>query len=189
MVLTRAFLQILLEDVSYVDVPQDTGKASGANDASNSSVAINDFLFSLNIDNINLVKLLQYIKESNIMYKVNPFTCCMTRCHIILSCSFPISELKMYSVCQVSGYGDKIASLQKCSAHTTTGECSEEGSTLSGFRALSDMLLSLTNNDGDGRIIVSRSRPTCSRRQGGFIKFVMLSGEKIFSEVLKKLLI
>ncbi|XP_059455900.1 uncharacterized protein LOC132186105 isoform X3 [Corylus avellana] len=70
MVLTRAFLQILLEDASYVDVPQDTEKASGANDASNSSMAINDFLFSLNVDNINLVKLLQYIKESNIMYKI-----------------------------------------------------------------------------------------------------------------------
>jgi chromosome transmission fidelity protein 1 len=95
----------------------------------------------------------------------------------------------MYSVSQVSGYGDKMASLQKCTAHTNTGECSEEGSTLSSFRALSDMLLSLTNNDGDGRIIVSRSRPRCSRQQGGYIKFVMLSGEKIFSEVLKKLLI
>ncbi|XP_059455898.1 uncharacterized protein LOC132186105 isoform X2 [Corylus avellana] len=153
MVLTRAFLQILLEDASYVDVPQDTEKASGANDASNSSMAINDFLFSLNVDNINLVKLLQYIKESNIMYKV-------------------------------SGYGDKMASLQKCTAHTNTGECSEEGSTLSGFRALSDMLQSLTNNDGDGRIIVSRSRPRCSRQQGGYIKFVMLSGEKIFSEIV-----
>jgi chromosome transmission fidelity protein 1 len=75
MVLTRAFLQILLEDASYVDVPQDTEKASGVNDSSNSSMAINDFLFSLNIDNINLVKLLQYIKESNIMHKVNPLTC------------------------------------------------------------------------------------------------------------------
>jgi chromosome transmission fidelity protein 1 len=72
MVLTRAFLQILLEDAS-VDLPH-TEKASGANSAFYASMAINDFLFSLNIDNINLVKLLQYIKESNIIHKVNSST-------------------------------------------------------------------------------------------------------------------
>lgn len=86
-------------------------------------------------------------------------------------------------VFQVSGYGDNIASLQKCSTKSDTWECSEEGSILSGFRALADMLLSLTNNDADGRIIVSKSQQTCSG-QGGYIKYVMLSGEKIFSEVL-----
>lgn len=82
-----------------------------------------------------------------------------------------------------------MASLQKCSAHYDTREFSEEESTLSGFRALSDMLQSLTNNNGDGRIIVSRSQPTCSGQKGGYIKYVMLTGEKIFSEVLQKLLI
>lgn len=53
-VLARAFLHTLL----------DIGSAL------NSSMAINDFLFSLNIDNINLVKLVRYIKESNIINKV-----------------------------------------------------------------------------------------------------------------------
>ncbi|KAK9281864.1 hypothetical protein L1049_004771 [Liquidambar formosana] len=33
-------------------------------------MAINDFLFSLNIDNINLVKLLRYMKESSIIHKI-----------------------------------------------------------------------------------------------------------------------
>lgn len=73
MVLTRAFLQILHEDKSCVDLSQETGEASRANVLSD-SMATNDFLFSLDIDNINLVKLLQYIKESNIMYKVNSST-------------------------------------------------------------------------------------------------------------------
>ena len=82
-----------------------------------------------------------------------------------------------------------MASLRKCSAHHDTREFSEEESTLSGFRALSDMLQSLTNNNGDGRIIVSRSQSTCSGQKGGYIKYVMLTGEKIFSEVLQKLLI
>lgn len=72
MVVSRAFLQILHENPSYADLSQDTEKTYRANGSSDSSLAINDFLFSLNIDNINLVKLLQYIKESNIMHKVSP---------------------------------------------------------------------------------------------------------------------
>ncbi|KAL5756122.1 hypothetical protein ACOSQ2_020868 [Xanthoceras sorbifolium] len=153
MVLTRAFLQILLNEKDENCASQDATKTAGAKSAFDSSVAINDFLFSLNVDNINLVKLLQYIKESNIIHKV-------------------------------SGYGDKAASLQKGSAHKDNGESCEEASLLSGFRALVDMLLSLTNNDGDGRIIISRPRTKSLGKQGGFIKYVMLTGEKIFSEIV-----
>lgn len=59
-----------------------------------------------------------------------------------------------------------------------------EGSSLSGFQALVDILLSLTNSDSDGRMIVSRCTSTCSRQQEeGYLKYVMLAGEKIFSEV------
>lgn len=68
----------------------------------------------------------------------------------------------------------------------TPGECYEKESTLSGFRALADMLLSLINFDGDGKMIISKNRPTCLGERGGYIKFVMLSGDKIFSEVCKK---
>ena len=76
-----------------------------------------------------------------------------------------------------------MTTLQKGSAVKENGESCDHGSTLSGFRALADMLLSLTNNDGDGRIIISRKRPTCSG-QGAYLKYVMLTGEKIFSEVI-----
>lgn len=77
LVLTRAFLQILCNEknTNYMGALQSTEKGSGEDIASDSSMAINDFLFSLNIDNINLIKLLQYIKETNIMHKVN------TSCH------------------------------------------------------------------------------------------------------------
>lgn len=72
MVLTQAFLRVLLDDKdgnligSSRDIDQASEKSS-----SDFTVAINDFLFEQNIDNINLVKLLKYIKESNIMHKVN----------------------------------------------------------------------------------------------------------------------
>ncbi|CAL2245522.1 unnamed protein product [Prunus armeniaca] len=150
MVLTRAFRQVFLkDDRSYGDSFRDTEKVSGASGTSTSSMAINDFLFSLNVDNINLVKLLQYIKESNIMHKV-------------------------------SGYGDKVASFQKNLALNG----GEDGSTLSSFQALANLLLSLTNKDGDGRIIISRTSTTCSREEGRYIKYVMLTGDKIFSEIV-----
>lgn len=85
----------------------------------------------------------------------------------------------MYLACQISGYGAKVASFEKSLAL----DDGEERSTLSSFQALADFLLSLTNRDGDGRIIISRTKPTCSGQQGGYIKYVMLTGEKIFSEV------
>ncbi|RZC00678.1 ATP-dependent DNA helicase DDX11 isoform X1 [Glycine soja] len=155
MVLMRAFLRALLDDKdgNLKDSCRDTAQASEESGACDFTMAINDFLFELNIDNINLVKLLKYIKESNIMHKVN-------------------------------GYGEKVATLAKIPAIHIIGEQAEEGSCISAFQALADILLSLTNNDGDGRIIISRSRSTSFKKQGGYIKYVMLSGEKIFSEIV-----
>uniref|UniRef100_A0A803ME36 Helicase ATP-binding domain-containing protein n=1 Tax=Chenopodium quinoa TaxID=63459 RepID=A0A803ME36_CHEQI len=74
---------------------------------------------------------------------------------------------------QVSGYGDKVTCLEK---QIPGGSISKEGgSTLSGFRALLDMLLSLTNKNVDGRIIVSKLRSKGLSEQDGFIKYVMLT--------------
>ncbi|KAL4286491.1 hypothetical protein AHAS_Ahas19G0091500 [Arachis hypogaea] len=57
------------------------------------------------------------------------------------------------------------------------GNMERRGGCLSAFQALADILLSLTNNDSDGRIIISRSSSSSSfRKQGGYIKFLMLSG-------------
>uniref|UniRef100_A0ACD5U795 Uncharacterized protein n=2 Tax=Avena sativa TaxID=4498 RepID=A0ACD5U795_AVESA len=58
-VLTRSFLRVLLnnEDCS----------------STMTSMTINKFLFSLDIDNINIVKLCQYLKESNIIHKVSGY--------------------------------------------------------------------------------------------------------------------
>ncbi|TKY64491.1 ATP-dependent RNA helicase DDX11 [Spatholobus suberectus] len=158
MVLTKAFLRVLLDEKNrdLTDSCRDIDEASEESRASDFTMAINDFLFELNIDNINLVKLLKYIKESNIMHKV-------------------------------SSYGEKLATLEKIPAVHKIEEHAEEGSCVSAFQALADILLSLTNNDGDGRIIISRSKSTSLRKQGGYMKYVMLSGEKIFSEIVDEL--
>ncbi|CAN8233350.1 unnamed protein product [Cochlearia groenlandica] len=125
----------------------DTGSPSKNKPSRGCSMAIYDFLFSLNIDNINLVKLLAYFKESNIVHKV-------------------------------SGYGERVAMMQKDSvAH-------EEMSKLTSFRAFSDMLVALTHYNGDGRIIISKMTSSTFSQQEGYIKYVMLTGAKLFSEVV-----
>uniref|UniRef100_A0A453A0G5 Helicase ATP-binding domain-containing protein n=1 Tax=Aegilops tauschii subsp. strangulata TaxID=200361 RepID=A0A453A0G5_AEGTS len=58
-VLTRSFLRCLISN-------EDCSSAV-------TSLTINKFLFSLDIDNINIVKLCQYLKESNIIHKVKYF--------------------------------------------------------------------------------------------------------------------
>ncbi|KAK4428096.1 ATP-dependent DNA helicase DDX11 [Sesamum alatum] len=151
-ILTRAFLQMLSDDRKVVNPTDTPCDADEIKNSSSSTMTINEFLFALNIDNINLVKLLQYMTESNIIHKV-------------------------------SGYGDKVAISQKVVAVGDDEVVSEEESAVSGFRALADILSSLTNNDTDGRIIVSRAKQTCSGLEG-HIKYVMLNGEKIFSEVV-----
>ncbi|TYK04029.1 ATP-dependent DNA helicase chl1 [Cucumis melo var. makuwa] len=151
-IVTRALLKLLHnEEASYVEPCQNN--STGKNGALDYSMAINDFLFSLNIDNINFVKLLQYIKESNIMHKV-------------------------------SGYGERTTKPRNDLGIKPSGECYQKESTLSSFRALADMLLSLINFDGDGKMIISKNRPTCLGDHGGYIKFVKLRGDKIFSEVV-----
>ncbi|KAK9130936.1 hypothetical protein Sjap_011423 [Stephania japonica] len=151
MVLTRAFVRVLRgeEHESRLNPCRESSREMCSFDF---SLSINDFLFSLDIDNINLVKLKHYMKESNIIHKV-------------------------------TGYGVKLFNSQRVSVDD--GEKSGFGSLLSGFQTLSNILYSLTNNDGDGRMIVSRRKPTCSGQQEeGYLKYVMLAGEKIFSEVL-----
>lgn len=72
MVLINEFLRVLIneKDENLIDSRPDIEQASEERKASNFTMTINDFLFELNIDNINLVKLLKYIKESHIMHKV-----------------------------------------------------------------------------------------------------------------------
>ncbi|KAK4765276.1 hypothetical protein SAY86_026366 [Trapa natans] len=153
LVITQGFIRTLKEDCKdTASCHEDVKKFSDEKLMTDSSMAIYDFLFALNIDNINFLKLLNYIKESNVIHKV-------------------------------SGYGSKLSTQQTDSTFSNNQAANEDGSTLSSFRKLSDMLLSLTYKNGDGRIIISRSRTTPSGQVGGYIKYVMLTGEKIFSEI------
>ncbi|URE08400.1 HELICc2 [Musa troglodytarum] len=147
--LIQSFLQLLLR-FHGIDSCRNEQELTGK--LGDTSMTINEFLFSLNIDNINFVKLHRYMKESKIIHKV-------------------------------SGYGAKLASLQRDFIHSDSQGNDIEGSILSGFQALADIILSLVNNDRDGRILLSGLK-LADQREEKYIKFVMLSGERIFSEIL-----
>ena len=72
LVLTKAFLRVIIHDTEINNDATHFGieKATEAKIAKESSLTINDFVFSLNIDNINFVKLIHYVKESKIIHKV-----------------------------------------------------------------------------------------------------------------------
>ncbi|RCV15701.1 hypothetical protein SETIT_3G078400v2 [Setaria italica] len=138
-VLTRSFLRALINN-------QDGASTM-------SSMTINQFLFSLDIDNINIVKLCQYVKESNIIHKV-------------------------------SGYANKIPSIQDGVNQFNLQREHDEGSIIACFQALVDFLRSLLNSNDDGRIIVAKQKLS-GQPEEAYLKFVMLCAEKIFSEVTR----
>lgn len=79
---------------------------------------------------------------------------------------------------QVSGYGNKLISTSQSGEHI-----SKEGSIVSDFQSMADILLSLMNNNADGRVVISKQKSSLDSAEEGYLKFVMLCGEKIFSEV------
>ncbi|XBJ08501.1 hypothetical protein VPH35_013790 [Triticum aestivum] len=136
-VLTRSFLRCLISN-------EDCSSAV-------TSMTINKFLFSFDIDNINIVKLCQYLKESNIVHKV-------------------------------SGYANKLFITENGVCNLNHGQQHGEGSSITSFQALTDLLRSLLYCNDDGRIIVARHKPG-GQPEDAYIKFVMLCAEKTFSEV------
>ncbi|XP_020574920.1 ATP-dependent DNA helicase DDX11 [Phalaenopsis equestris] len=154
-VVTKSFLRLLLGD--QVDDSKFsaclTETAALDEHVGDVSMTINEFLFSLDIDNINFVKLVHYVKESNIVHKV-------------------------------SGYGQKVSS-QNGLGDADNQKISMEGSFVSSFQALADVLLQLTSKDSEGRIILSRQRLPNSKHIGeAYLKYVMLSGDRIFTEIM-----
>ncbi|KAF3793334.1 putative ATP-dependent RNA helicase DDX11-like protein 8 [Nymphaea thermarum] len=156
-IIVESFLQLLLggKVIEFDDTSPVKGNDRMVKEKQfcDYSMAINDFLFSLDIDNINFVKLMEYIKESNIINKV-------------------------------SGFNSKMASSSEDSA---ANDAYKDGavSIQSSFQAIATFLISLSSRDFEGRIIVSRQKLSCPEQQDeGFLKFVMLTGEKIFSEIM-----
>lgn len=83
---------------------------------------------------------------------------------------------------QVSGYGAVIAAMQNGSRLSDVGFHEDEGSVLHSFQSLVDFLFALTNSDNDGRVLISK-RVSLEQREERSLKYVMLSGEKLFQEV------
>ncbi|KAG0566399.1 hypothetical protein M758_7G058100 [Ceratodon purpureus] len=154
LLLIKAFLDCLA-------VPEPGGLKGGQiGGAKSKMLTINDFLFSLKIDGINLFKLRRYIKESNIVHKV-------------------------------SSYGEKVISEQTVSTSQSRsgfakGTIPQVSNALTGFHALADLVLALTNADKDGRVLVVPSVGKGLDIWDGHLKFVMLNATKHFTEIVEE---
>ena len=84
---------------------------------------------------------------------------------------------------QVSGYANKLLITQDDVNDLNHMLQHDEGSSIARFQALANFLRSLLNCNDDGRIIVARQKPG-GQPEDAYIKFVMLSAEKTFSEVM-----
>lgn len=142
-------------------VPQQGGSKERQNGRTDSKMlTINDFVFSLKIDSINLLKLRHYIKESNIVHKV-------------------------------SSYGEKLTLEQTVSTSQSRsgvpkGSVPQSNNALTGFHALADFVLALTNADKDGRVLVVPSVGKGLELWDGHLKFIMLNATKHFTEIVEE---
>ncbi|CAM6122599.1 unnamed protein product [Calypogeia fissa] len=152
----RSFIRFL---ANSSDTHANPVVIDGANRASAKGklMTINDFLFSLEIDNVNLFKIRKYIKESNIVHKVSSY-----------------GEKYFTTLMGVVPNG------------TTAGGATDKSSfgnraSLTGFHTLAEFVLALTNADSDGRVLVM---PSTTRGADSSLKFIMLNAAKHFAEVL-----
>ncbi|TVT97376.1 hypothetical protein EJB05_57375, partial [Eragrostis curvula] len=83
---------------------------------------------------------------------------------------------------QVSGYNNKLSGTEGGVDQFDLQLEHDERSSVACFQALADFLRSLLNCNEDGRIIVVKQKLS-GQPEEGYLKFVMLSAEKIFSEV------
>uniref|UniRef100_A0A452Y6Y0 ATP-dependent helicase C-terminal domain-containing protein n=1 Tax=Aegilops tauschii subsp. strangulata TaxID=200361 RepID=A0A452Y6Y0_AEGTS len=89
---------------------------------------------------------------------------------------------KKSSKIKVSGYANKLFITENGVCNLNHGQQHGEGSSITSFQALTDLLRSLLYCNDDGRIIVARHKPG-GQPEDAYIKFVMLCAEKTFSEV------
>ncbi|XP_040380068.1 ATP-dependent DNA helicase DDX11 isoform X2 [Oryza brachyantha] len=83
---------------------------------------------------------------------------------------------------QVSGYANKLIINQDGMNHSSHQQQYDEGKSIASFQTLADFLRSLLNCNDNGRIIVARKKFS-GQPEDAYLKFVMLSADKIFSEV------
>lgn len=124
----RSFIELLATsaDTHATTATNGTVGSSGKGNASGKMMTINDFLFSLEIDNLNLFKIRRYIKDSNIVHKVSSYG---EKCLTELAGVIP------------NGATNKPSS-------------GSSRASLTGFHTLAEFVLALTNADSDGRVQV-----------------------------------
>ncbi|XP_057854294.2 uncharacterized protein LOC131064226 isoform X2 [Cryptomeria japonica] len=162
LVLVQAFLQCLSDDKkkymsgrSANDLVNVQSPEFDGNDSENGVImTVNEFLFSLEIDNINLVKLQRYMKESNIIHKASSYG----EKHLLLQSDYLQSQ---------NSAGRLVSS-------ALSGFRSLAGLLLALTNADSDGRI----------IVSRQTMASSEKHKEGYLKFVMLDAEKLFAEIV-----
>ena len=112
-------------------------------------LSVNAFLSETGMDNINIFKLAEFVRETKLFFKV-------------------------------SGFSEALAAKAAAGGHGAGPEVEKLGS----LNAVMDLLLALTNNEEDGRVILSAAEDG----SGGIeqIKFVMLNAATHFESLVRE---
>ncbi|XP_022086709.1 ATP-dependent DNA helicase DDX11-like [Acanthaster planci] len=161
-----------------VDCPPDTQKTGPE---TSQLYTINDFLFATQIDNINLFKLQKYCEVSQISRKLNGFIeRYQPSVKIAEADSAPPQSAMTRFLQELS---QKPTDKQTSPSAEASDRREEEWQTFSSpLLHIEGFLLSLTNADKDGRVVIHKQEilSKCS------IKFLLLNPAVHFTQVLQK---
>ena len=157
----------------------------------------NDFLFQCGLDNVNLFKLRRHIAATNLVRKVGGFADHQAKKAAIVAAEALKSSVKINIRVKISHNSSGSGSMGCASAGASGGsaDCgppsAPSGNSISALRSILSLITCLTNEDADGRIVVSKAsgslgqeRAANSRKPAMSIRFVLLNPSVHFQKIV-----
>ena len=144
-------------------------------------LTVNDFLFSIGMDNVNLFQLLRWMQEHKMAFKVSG-------CAESMAKQAALAAAAAAAAAAATGGGTIVAPTKETPvampsvADDRGGD--GRGRDTSSMFALASFLTSLTNPDGDGRVIVRRSHASNADAESGSLKYLLLDGSAHFESIV-----
>jgi chromosome transmission fidelity protein 1 len=164
-----AFIKVMTNSKSNKASATTSQTTTTTTTASNNNITkalrVNDFLFATGLDNVNMFKLVRYVRESKVVFKVAGY--------------WQAQQLKQ-SNNNNNNNNNNNASSTTTTTSTTTGA----------LHAVVGFIQALTNEDGDGRVILTTTTTTTtnshmtSSTDGASLKFILLNAASHFERVV-----
>ena len=132
------------------------------------------------LDQVNLLEVVRYLKDSRIAVKVSVVMICIAAFLQRLTCFVLLS--------QVSGYSEKLLEDEEAKGKISRPSTSTRHSSISSMHVLESFLLSLSNADADGRVLISSTPPPPGSTDGTkavvTLKYLLLNPTDHFRDVV-----